>query len=225
MRLGRLGHSGIDQGPRGIDEQAVLNLAPGGGGCRGRDSSGLHRRAVGDDRVAVDAFEHDRPVAYDRVEVGGGREGLFRPQFLVPAETENPFGVGIGGGVIAKPLLELGKRAGAGQIQPQGRKTEVHHMPMGVDEAREQGLALAIDHLVHASQLHHHAFGDDLLHLPVVANDEAGEMLELSVSAHLHSVHVVDDGGRPGGRGEEGGGERGQGLAFHYARIALSAFK
>jgi hypothetical protein len=50
-------------------------------------------------------------------------------------------------------------------------------------------------------------------------------MLKLPVGPNLDSVHMVDDGGRPGGGGEERCGERGEGFAFHYARIALSAFK
>jgi hypothetical protein len=50
-------------------------------------------------------------------------------------------------------------------------------------------------------------------------------MLQLPIGADLDPVHMIDDGRRPCGRGEERGGERGEGLAFHYARIALSAFK
>ena len=61
--------------------------------------------------MAVDPLQHDRPVADDRVEVGGGREALVRPQLLVPAEADDPLSLGMRGGIVAQPLLQVGERA------------------------------------------------------------------------------------------------------------------
>jgi hypothetical protein len=50
-------------------------------------------------------------------------------------------------------------------------------------------------------------------------------MLELAVGSDLYAVHMIDYRRRPGGRCEESGYGREEGLAFHDARIALSTPK
>ena len=81
----------VDQVLGIVDEHAIVDFASGRRGGRTRHTGAPHRRAVGDNRMAIDALEDNRPIGNDGVEVGSGREFLDRPQFLIPAAAEDPF--------------------------------------------------------------------------------------------------------------------------------------
>ena len=98
----------VDQAACVVDEEAIFDPpARRCSGLRG-NARNLHCRAIGDDRVAIDALKHDWTVGHDCVEIGGSREALVRPQLLVPAEADDPRVVRMRGGVIANALLQVG---------------------------------------------------------------------------------------------------------------------
>ena len=98
--------------------------------------------------MAIDAAEPHRAVADHRVEIGGGREALVGPAFLVPAAAEDPLGVGIGGGISGEALLQVGERGRAGEVELERAEAEPHDMAVGVDQAGQQGAPAGIDALV-----------------------------------------------------------------------------
>ena len=186
----RLGNGFADELAGGIDKHSVVDLTPvrcrrGGGHARG-----LHRCAVGDDRMAVDALEHDRPVGDDGVEVGGGREALVGPQLLVPAAALDPLHVRVRCGIVAKPLLQLRQRSTAGDIEPQRVESEVDDVSMGVDQARHQGAAAGVDR--RAGFRPRLPGVQDTHDLPVVAHHKSGEMLDVTRRVRLNAVGMDD---------------------------------
>ena len=135
----------IDQAHGIVDEQPVFDAAAGRRRRLRGDSRGLHRGAVGNKRVPIDAFQHNRAVRNDCVEVGGSGEALDRPQLLVPAAADDPPRLGVRGAVGAQPLLQVGERARAGEIELQRGKAELGDMPVRVDQPGQQRLAVRID--------------------------------------------------------------------------------
>ena len=96
--------------------------------------------------MAVDAFEHDGPVADDRVEIGGGREALVGPQFLVPAAAEDP------ARRRDAPRHKSRSRCCRSAIELVPVKVELecaeaepHHMAVRVDQAGQKRAAPAVD--------------------------------------------------------------------------------
>ena len=124
------------------------------------------------------------------------------------------------GRIIAQPLLQLGERMRARQVEPQRRESEVDDMPVRVDQPGQQRPPLAVDLMLRPAAAIVVGI-DDLQTLPSSPIEQAGEMLQLAVGADLDAVDVVDQGvGGGGGSEESGGGER-QGGADHDRRIAL----
>ena len=205
----RGGDLGPDQAHRIIDEQPVLD--PPARRRRGRcaDPRRPHRRAVGDQRMAIDPRQHDRAIGDHRVEVGGGREILHRPGFLVPAAADNPARVRIGPRIILQSLLQLAERRGAGQVQLQRGEAQSHDMPVGVDQAGKQRPAAHVDGSCDGPWPGGSG-GQHDLHFPVVADQQAVEGSDPSLVVGLVAVEIVDDRVGKGGGGRDQGGERDQ---------------
>jgi hypothetical protein len=122
--------------------------------------------------------------------------------------------------ILLQPLLELLERGRADEVQLERIETELHHMTVSVDESGEQGPALAVDRAFRRLPPSHLPIdnGNDL---PVVSDSQFVEVLKLSIGANLQPVDVVNQRICEGWRGEERGGGREQGGAFHRSRIAL----
>ena len=192
---------------------------PGGAGVVGGDAGRLHRRAVRDQRVAVDALEHDRPVADHGVEIGGGREALVRPQFLVPAAADDPARVRMRGRISRQPLLEIGERAGADEVELKCGKTEPQHMPVRVDQAGQQCLAAAVDDRRPLRQCRR--VGPSVrMTLPSSPISSPVKCWSLPVGADLNSIDIGDQRIGQRGRGEQQRGEREERL-FHYGAHSI----
>ena len=148
-----------------------FDLAAGGPG-RGGDAGRLQRRAVDDRRMAVDASSHDRPVGDHGVEIGGGREALVRPHFLVPAAADDPAAARIGRGIGLQPLLQFGERSGAGEVELQrSRCPSAHHMAVRVDQAGQQCAARRRRSRVRSARRSSRR-AEQLRHLAVVADQQ-----------------------------------------------------
>jgi hypothetical protein len=67
--------------------------------------------------MAVDAFEPDRPVGDNRVEIGRGREAAQSPFFLIPPAPDDPRQFGVFVGIFLDRRLRLGQRAGLRKVE------------------------------------------------------------------------------------------------------------
>ena len=211
-RVTRRGDLALDQPHRPIDEQAILDPPISWRRRCGSDPGSGQRGFIADRGMAVDTIEPHRPIADHRVEIGRGREFLVGPHFLVPAATADPAFARVGARVSGESLLQFGERLAARQIELQRRKTEPHHMAMRIDQPGQNRPPAGIDNLC-VRKLHFLAT-QQALHPPVVADQHAGKMLQLSVGADLHNIGMVDQRiGSGGGSGEQRG-ERDQGC-FH----------
>jgi hypothetical protein len=123
------------------------------------------------------------------------------------------------GSISAEPLLKVRDGTRPGQLESHRGHAEVHHVAVRVDQAGQEGSALAVDHML--EHLRRRRSGQDALHLAVVADQQAGEVLQRAVGANLHAVDVADEGlgGRLLGREQRAGEE--EGGFGHYGRIAL----
>ena len=141
--------------------------------------------------MAVDPDEPDGTVLHDRVEVGAGREALVGPILLVPAIADDPARRSIGRREGRQPLLQLGDRVRAGQVELKGAESIFADMSMRVDQPGQQRAALAVDaevdpfgpRIAKAKQLND---------LAIAADDQPGEMLQLARAVDLKPVDVVD---------------------------------
>src|SRR5690242_547347 len=92
-------------------------------------------------------------------------------------------------------------------------------MAMGVDEARKERLALAVDQLVVPRHSRRRLL-DDVLDTAIVVDQQRSEMLQLPVRPNLKAVDVADEDFRGGGRSEKERGQREQGLT-HRPRHSI----
>jgi hypothetical protein len=100
-----------------VDEHAVDDLTAGRRLSLRSHSGCPHRRAIGDQGMAIDSLQDDRAIRHDSVEIGGGGELLGRPQLLVPAGALNPLHIRVRGCVIAQPLLKFGEGPRSHQVE------------------------------------------------------------------------------------------------------------
>jgi hypothetical protein len=77
---------------------------------------------------------------------------------------------------------------------------------VGVDQARQYGPALGVDN-IRVTQLQHFPM-QQAFHLPVVADQDAGEPLELVVRIDLNAIGIGHQRVGERGRGGEERGER-----------------
>ena len=157
--------------------------------------------------MSVDALEHDGPVARRGIEIGGGREALLGPQFLVPAAAEQPRVIWPRGGIVAQPLLQILDGRRADQIQLKRRLAQSHDVPVGVDQPGQQRPPCAIDRVRDSREPHQLGMLYNSADLAVVADRQRAEMLQLAVGADLHAVDVGDQRVGHGRRGEERSGK------------------
>ena len=174
---------GLRAGP--LDPAALGGLGLGG------DAGLAHRRAIGPARMAVDALEPDRPVADDGVEIGGGREAAEAPALLVPAAADDPARRRVGGGISGDALLRLGERVGVGEVERERAHAEAHDVAVGVDQARDQGPAAAVEQVAGPLRPPVAAL-EQLLHPAVVADPERVEAVQAPVLAQRIAVDVLD---------------------------------
>jgi hypothetical protein len=169
--------------------------------------------------MAVDPFQPDRPPRYDRVEIGGGGKAAEAPFFLVPAAADDPARRRIGGGISGDLGLGFLKAPRLAEIELHGLEAEPHHMAVRVDEAGDQGPAAAIDAVIRPPERLFPPL-KQLLHPPVIADEEAGEADDLLVLADRIAVHIVDQGVGRGRLHAEQGRERGQEL-LHCCNLLM----
>jgi hypothetical protein len=196
----------FNQAHRGIDEQTILDPAPGRSLGVEAVSGRLDGGAIRDRGMAVYACQPDRPVANHKVDVGRGWKALVAPPFLVPAAAKDPPRIGIGLGIGLQPLLNLGQRPGARQVELQRGEAEAHDMAVGVDQAWQERSASAIHFVLDRPVKILGPLGD-LFDPAIVVDYQRAEMLKLPVGADLNAIDVVNqpvccEGGR---RGEERG--------------------
>jgi len=142
--------------------------------------------------LAIDAFQYDRTVGHDGVEIRGGREFLDRPKLLVPAAADDPPCVGMRRRVVLQPILQILERARAHQIELKRGETEAEDMAVCVDEAGKESAAAAVDQLV--VLLHSRTRGrNHRFDAAVVPDQHAPEMLQFAVGADLDTIDVADE--------------------------------
>ena len=101
--------------------------------------------------------------------------------------------------IIAQPLLQLGQRRGADEVEPKRAEAEVHDMAMRVDQPGQHRLPVRVDH---RRGLGPRIAGMQHAHdLAAIVDQHAGEMLHLSVGIDLDAVGMVDQ--RVGRAGED----------------------
>ena len=205
----RFGLGVVDEAHCRIDENAArlaaLDLDPAAFGrlAGGGDLCGCHSGGVRPTSVTVDAFEPDGAVRDRGVEIGGGREAAEAPFFLIPTRPDDPRHFGVVGGIFADRRLRFGKAAGVRQVEQHELKAQPHDMAMRVDQAGNERAALSVF-------LEIGAFGalvlavEQLFHLALRVDHEAGEADELAILVERDAVDIVDEriGVRGGGEGE-----------------------
>jgi hypothetical protein len=70
-------------------------------------------------------------------------------------------------------------------------------MPVRIDQARQERLALAVDDARCSAGLRPER--PDSLNLSIIADQDRGEALDPSIGPDLDTVNVVDEGARPCG--------------------------
>src|SRR5439155_14516792 len=103
----------IHEGAGWIAPRIAFNPAAGRIASSCRYARQLHRGAVRDERMPIDALERHRTVTDDSVEVGGGWKALLCPQLLVPPGAEDPARSRVCGNVVAQPPLQFADRVRA----------------------------------------------------------------------------------------------------------------
>ncbi len=102
----------------------------------------------------------------------------------------------------------------------QRAEAEVRDVTMRVDQARQKRLAMSVDD---RCRFRPRVAGvEDADDLAVVADEQAGEMLDLRRRARLNAVRIVDQRIGPGGRAEQRRSERDEEFA-HRRGLALFA--
>ena len=104
----------------------------------------LHRHAVGDQSMAIDAFSHDGTVTdgASRSAAVGKRPTCQRSWFQPRPTIQR---LGFGGVQIPSAALQLVERISAGQIELERAEAQRHDMAVGIDQSRHQGLAAPVD--------------------------------------------------------------------------------
>ena len=153
---------------------------PAGAGRRGGHAGGLHRRAVGDD-----AWPSTRSSTTGRSATTASRSAavgkrLFRPQFLVPADADDPLRVR-----DARPHNRAAAAASSaservpGEVEPQRGEAEVHHMAVARRSARAAAFGRAPSTVCLNLRAVAHRRRQHGLTLPSSPTSNAGEMLKL----------------------------------------------
>ena len=124
----------------------------------------------------------------------------------------------MGGGIGAQPLLHVGERAAAGEVEPKRVETEIGHVPVSVDKPWQErapgrvddrrSLGACLTCVQHAQ------------HLAVVADQQACEMLDAAIGVRLDAVGVIDQRVAVGGRGEKRCSER-EDARLHAPRLSI----
>jgi len=78
--------------------------------------------------MTVDSLEHDGTIGDDCVEIGGGREALVGPKFLVPSAADDPARIRMRGGVSTEPMFQIVERAGADEVELESTEAEASIM-------------------------------------------------------------------------------------------------
>ena len=82
--------------------------------------------------------------------------------------------------IVAQPLLQIGERCRAGEVEVQRGEPELHHMTVRIDEAGQERPALAVDQSVVALHARVRGF-DHGLDASIVVDQQGAEMLQLAV--------------------------------------------
>ncbi len=137
-------HGLVDEHPGRIAVRIAQDLAPHRVGCVIVDTGNLQRPGVGPAGVAVDPAHPDRTITDDGVDVGGRRECLDRPEYLVPAAAEQPALTAVVL-CVCGDLGNSGIQTGcAGEVQARLEETEPIDVRMRVGQSGEQRPAVAI---------------------------------------------------------------------------------
>ena len=199
-----------------VGEQAMLDPPTRRIGRFVGDARGGQRGGVADRGMAIDPHQPHRPVAHHCIEVGAGRHAAFGPQFLVPAEAGDPAVARIDGGIGFEPGLHVGNRIGPANVELKQSKTELHDVPMRVNQPGKHVRAVKVEAGGCSGCLG--ALDHQPLHSSVIADQQAGEMLDLAAGIDLDAVGVGNQRvGRGGGDRKGRSGE--QGIGDAHARF------
>ncbi len=142
------------------------------------------------------------PLARQLVPVGE-RDAVVLDLVLVPPEADDPLVLGMSRREEPEALLDVGQGACPDQLHRERGHPQIDHVPVRVDQAREQRPSTAVDALSANSGVVERAGRSN--DLAVVIEQETGKMLQLAVGGDLKPVYVVDPGVGASGRGEESG--------------------
>src|SRR5690606_28599860 len=132
---------------------------------------------------------------------------------LIPPAPDDPAPSRIRGRVFGDLRLRFRERIRVRQVQRDRREAETHDVAMRIDHAGNDEAAIAVDLEVDVARALVAAV-EHVLDAPVVANHQAGEVIDLAVLVDRDALDVVDQRvgcgrGAPaaGGKGEGGGGK------------------
>ena len=194
-----------------VGEQSMLDPPTRRMGGLVGNAGGSERGRIADRGMAIDAHQPHRPVANDRVQIGAGRHAALGPQFLIPSEPADPVAARIGGGIGLEARLHVGNRIGPANVELKQSKTELHDVPMRVNQPGKHVRAVKVEAGGCCGCLG--APDHQPLHSTVIADQQAGEMLDLAAGVDLDAVGVDNQrvgrggGGRKGRSGEQGKGD------------------
>ena len=121
---------------------------------------------------------------------------------LIPAAPDDPLPVRMRRRIGRDARLGFGEAPGHRQVERHGRQPHAHHVDVGIDKAGHQHPALAIDGIVRAGG----ALVTPVEHLhdpAIVADDKAGQPLDIALLVKGKAIDIVDQRIGKGGAGGE----------------------
>ena len=105
---------------------------------------------------------------------------------------------GVRGRIVAQALLELGERAGPDEVEPERVETQIHHMAVAIDQAREAAFGpTAVDALLNIQPLAIEPLVRRTDNFAIVADQQPVEVLQFAAPADLNAVDVINQRVRP----------------------------
>ena len=154
--------------------------------------------------MIVCAFEPDRAIRHDGVELSGGGEAAEAPFLLVPPTAKNPWSAWVLLGKLRNLFERFIEAVRVRQVERQRGKADIHHVDVCIDHAGQHHLPICVHCEFDALGAFLAAFkrvSDD----PVIIIDQLREALHLAVFVDGDAVDIVDKRVSGCGRGDERG--------------------
>src|SRR5258708_12996627 len=96
--------------------------------------------------MSVIAFEENRAIREDFIQIPLVRERLGAEHGVIPATAKNPIVPGMPGGILAQAFLNVGGVSCTFEIYPPETERAVEKMDVTINQSREHQFSARVDH-------------------------------------------------------------------------------